>query len=971
MFGNNRRIEVDIVANDRSSRVYDYVGNSIQGMALKVNKGIIGINDSLNRYNNAMYGMYRSTQIAVAGTGYLFYRFTKDSVKSFAEFERQHGKTMGAIASNYDKSAQSQRKFFEDQKKLRDESIRLGTYGPTGNGALYNPKEVAYAQTELAKAGTKPKDMGTVLPDILKFAGGNDLDIGTATEYAVNLSKMFNIPTKQWGDMLDKVTRAADVSTVDVPDIFESMKYAGPIAASMNRDLTEVLGMVSVLGNVGLKGSIGGTGIQSFFTRLLSPIGKDEKALMTAPDQYTKDIFQAFVAETTTKDGKFKGVPEVTGMLDDVMGKLNDKQQAWFAHKLFGLFQMKAGFALSASGGDKLQAVIDDLNTNAKGTNNRKWDIMLGTSWGKQEAFSNLWSGVQTDIGGRLTPITNAVLDELFSVISNKGNYKVNFNKLEEGIKESARQMEEQYGVQIGNFTESLGMFLMNSSRVATANEPLAEGFASGIMKLLNGDVGGAMSEINSGINRSNKNIDNLPSELQEFAKQVRNASIALVTLSGINFASKLLENITTIYRYTIGQMLKTANMNVQASNVIVADKKVPRPIYNTGPIYNNTDGKGSKGGGTRVVGTGGKGGKGGTGVGADGKPIATGADTATIKKNLKGKISGGVNALTWAYAFGEMFGINDMLLDKAGVNGKSREYIDKGRTGLNYAFTASFVDSMLFKGMGKSLVTQASKSMYTGMQAGLAETIATMGVGATVTGGAIIGTSIATVMKDLNNQSAMRQELDRVQKEKHSWVFNDTKNPWYDPNGIITSNGKNNIIDVTEFAKQMKNNNNQYTYPQMMYAGKPNYSPFMPWTWGNKRAMDDYNAKMAFDAVDRQSFKSAQALYYNQNGKGLTYEEYAKTRDQWAKSGKIDKYGQLVDKTIPQFNAIEYMKRMDSLIANSQKPPTVNVGAPTVNVNVNVDRLGNAIVTKSIIPSTTALDTAYRSNNIRMRDRE
>lgn len=969
-FGNDRRIDIDIVANDRSSRVYDYVGNSLQGMAVKVNNGIIGINKSLNSYNNAMYGMYRSTQIALAGSGYLFYRFTKDSIKNFADFERQHGKTMGAIASNYDRTAESQKKFFEDQKKLREESIRLGTLGPTGKGALYNPQEVAYAQTALAKAGTKPADMSKSMPTILKFAGGNDLDIETATDYAVNLSKMFNIPVEQWGEMLDKVTRTADISTIDVPDLFESLKYAGPIASSMGRDLTEVLSMVAVLGNVGLKGSIGGTGIQSLYTRLLSPIGKSESSLETAPDEYSKAVFEAFIKETTTADGSMKDMPTVTGMLDQVMEQLNDKQQAWFAHKLFGLFQMKAGFALSSNGGDKLQSVIDDINANSSGTNDRKWDIMLNTSWGKQEAFSNLMYGVSTDIGSRLTPITNAVLDELFNVISNKGNYKISFENLKDGISESARQMEEQYGVQIGNFTESFGNFLLNSSRVAIANEPLAEGFASGIAKLLNGDLSGALEEFGDGINRTNENISELPEDLQGFATQVRNAAIALVAISSMNFASRILESVTSLYRYTIGQFVKTTTMTVQAATVTIMDTGLlgadGKPIYTTGnptnttttakptgPVILGTDGKPIKNptpgtlidpktGKITTINTGGQ------ILGPDGKPITSAQPTQTkpVRKNM----SAGINAITWAYALGEMSGVNDMILNNLGVDGKGREAIDKTRTVANFSLGANFADDMIFRGAGKKLIKSASKSIYNGISAGFAESAAAVGTGTTAFAGGVMALGIASIMKDNANKNNTWDAINSANANGDSLVWTGKQNPWYDPNGIWTSDGRDAIINLTEYSNKLREQANraEYQYPSVILPT------------GDKEASRRYQE-------DRQRFLSAQSLYYGETGSGLKYSDYMKSLDKWLNNDKIGKDGTLIDKSAKPFDLNAYMQKLDTY-ASTMRNTVVNVQPPNVDVNVTVDKSGNVTVNKNIMPALPAMDDMYRILNLRNR---
>ena len=754
IFGSkNRRIDIDIVANDKSTGVFNSIASGANSMSGRINSGIENLNSGLHRYNNAMNSLYRSTQVAMVASGYLVYNFTQDSIKQFAEFERQHGKTMGAIASNYDKTAESQKRFLDDQKKLKDESIKLGTFGPNGNGALYNPTEVSYAQTSLSKSGVKVDDISAVLPDILKFAGGNDLQIETASDYAVNLATMFDVPQKKWKEMLDMVTKAADMSTIDTPDIFESLKYAGPVASALGKSLEDVLGMLVIMGNSGIKGSMGGTGIQSFMTRILNPVGANEKALETAPTENVKNKLSEFVNTTTDGNGKFKEMPELTDMLNSTMEGLSDKEQAWFAYRLFGLFQMKSGLTLAKGGGGNLQGVIDDIVNTSAGTNDTKWDTMLGTSWGKQEALKNVVTGIQTDVGSRLSPVTNAIVDELFNVLANKGNYNINFSKLKKAIEEAGDLIGEQYGDQLGNFTKNVGNFAIDGSRIAYANEPILEGFMSGASELLSGDFISAFSSIGDSVQKANDRINELPPELQGMAKQVRNAALALATLAGVNFAARLLENLTSLYTNTIGRMIKANSMNVSAATVIIKDTGIVdangKKIYRQEEVETK-GGKNTKGGGGSSGGSSGGGvvggtkqvivdkdgkkissknapvpsesvildkygkeikpsGSGGTIVGTNGKPISSDKSAGTGAGKIPSfgtKLGKGLSIASWAYSLSEMFGVNDRILNGIGLTEgtKGREAVDTGRTALNWGLTMSFVDDMLAGGAAKRL---------------------------------------------------------------------------------------------------------------------------------------------------------------------------------------------------------------------------------------------------------------------------
>ncbi len=758
----NRKIEVDIIANDKATRVYDQVASGMNRMSRDFNSNINRINSGLHRYNSAMNSFHRSTQIALAGAGYFIYRFTTDAINQFAYFERQHGKTMGAIASNYKQTAIEQEKFFKDQQRLKDQALSYGTIGPDGKGSFYDPTQVSYAQTALAKAGMKDYEISTVLKPILKFAGGNDLDLDTATMYAVNMGKMFEVPVNQWGNMLDKITRTADLSTLDVEHIFESMKYAGPIAAAQGRDMEEVLAMMAVMGNVGIRGSVAGTGIQAYYTRLLSPIGKSEASMGTAPTEYSKNALQAFVREATDSEGKFRSAVDITTMLDEIMTSLDDREQAWFAHKLFGLFQMKSGLVLANKGSTQLEDIIADIIDNAPGTNERKWDIMMDTSWGRREMFRSVYAGTKTDIGYRLSPITKAIFEELFTFLADKGNYNIDFDKLRESMNEAGELMGEQYGLQLGELTAKLGNMGLSGARIFKANLPLVEGFGLSFAKIISGDLPGGVESLATAISRVNENIDELPPELQMMARQVRNVTTVLATLAGVNFAARILESVTTIYKNTLGKVGTTA-ITSQVARVNSTTMHVTAgTVHIAGGVV---------GGGT----TPGK----GVILGKDGKPISSGKTPGTstpVPVPSKGqKIGNLANKGFWIYMMSEMFGITDWALDKVGIEQgtTARDVADTARTGAGYAITGHILDEMVLKGAGKRALAQGAGSL---LSLGPA-TLATFGLPILAAGGAVLHDKNR---RDKGNELA--QQIRELQDSGQNWYYDDKTRKVFTP---------------------------------------------------------------------------------------------------------------------------------------------------------------------------------------------
>ena len=547
--------------------------SSIEGFASRVFK----VNDQLNtftrRWNRSMSSFNRATIRAVREAGESIADFTRDAIDNFTRFSEQHAKTMGAMRSDYSNTDSGIEQFTRDSDALRKQALEYGTVGPTGKGTLYDTMQVSKTQTEMKKAGISVDDMlnTDIVAEILEFAQANDLDSGKAVEFAQSLGSQFKYKPDQWGDMLDMISYTADLSVIDVSDIVQSMKYAGGVTAGLDRPISETLAEVSMLGNFGLKGSQSGSGIQALITRLLTgdtTVITDAmkevappKALKAFYDfsNYAKSDGSPEITYDDIKNGKFekkditgnlRPMDEVVDALDDVMGDLNDEEQAWFAKKFFGLYQMKAAYALINGDDSQLKDIQNKIENNSIGTNENKLDILLDSQYGQNTSLEKLWEGTKTDIGDKLSDVVQAVRDEIFNFLSNDGNYNIDFNNIRSALQDSADKIEEKYGEQVANIVRSIGDFGFNAVEIGSTIVPDAvEGISNILKDIGNGDVLGVMSDWSSMIENMNNSADGLPDELQGMADTI----ITIIDWGGklvaFNIGAKLLEAITNLFK--------------------------------------------------------------------------------------------------------------------------------------------------------------------------------------------------------------------------------------------------------------------------------------------------------------------------------------------------------------------------------------------------------------------------------------
>lgn len=556
-----QKIQFDIEANDHASSVFRSVSSSIGNFSLTANRNLSRFNNTLRAYNSTMRGFSNITYNVMASAGRAVYNFTSDAIKRYAELEKQHAKTMGAMASDYnfnyngknDATQQANyQRFTADSALLKQQAIKYGVTGPNNTGSLYSPVEISSAQTAMVKAGIKPADIANTdaLQNIMKFAGGNDLELDNAVNFAVQLGTQFKIKPKDWGGMLDQVTYAANASVIDVPDIIQSMKYAGNMASGFDQPLSDILTALAIMGNAGLKGSQAGTGIQALFSRSMSTTGVTTAG--PPPTKNVEGIYKGFAGKVVDKNGNFMGLENYTEVFDEATSTLNDQEKSWFVKKLFGMFQQKAALALGRTDEDGnilFGEMSDNIIKNSAGTNDTMFQLTMASLGGQLEALNNAYIGFKQGFGEGLAPAVSNIATQLIAWLSSNGNYEFNLETLRQSIYDSGDLIGQKFGEQSKELVDGLGDFVVNLVQIGGAELPLIGGTFSGIIKLFNGDFKGAFKDFVDGINDTNIKIEELPDNIENTAKGFKNIILVLEGLFALNIVTRVAEGITSFLR--------------------------------------------------------------------------------------------------------------------------------------------------------------------------------------------------------------------------------------------------------------------------------------------------------------------------------------------------------------------------------------------------------------------------------------
>ncbi|EOG2921406.1 phage tail tape measure protein, partial [Salmonella enterica] len=244
----------------------------------------------------------------------------------------------------------------------------------------------ASGQAFLAMAGFTPQAIQAALPGVLNMALAGGMDLGESADIGSNILSQFHLDPKEMDRVSDVLTAAFTRTNTDLTNIGEAMKYAGTGMAGLGVSVEQTTAMIGVMANVGLRGSIAGTGLQTTFSRLAAPTGKAASAL--------KEL-GVNVADAT---GKMRPAEVVLADIYKAVHKYGDVDQLSFFKDIAGEEAAKSFQALVQSAGSgELQKLLGELK-KARGEAATVAKKMADNLDGDLKNLDSAWEGFRIQI---------------------------------------------------------------------------------------------------------------------------------------------------------------------------------------------------------------------------------------------------------------------------------------------------------------------------------------------------------------------------------------------------------------------------------------------------------------------------------------------------------------------------------------------------------------------------------------------
>jgi TP901 family phage tail tape measure protein len=317
------------------------------------------------------------------------------------------------------------KEFIDFDKAAVGASVRFGKSMAVGTEGYKNMrKEVrgmavdagaslaAAAQSTEAwsKAGMDWAQTQKVMPVTLKAAIAMDLpDVGAAGDLLSDALGQFNLRTNDTAQLEknisrigDVVTKAADISTLNATDLFESFKSAAPMVDVVGGSIEQLAADLVTLGNAGIKGSEAGTQIRSIYGALTAPRGP------------ARDVMKKLGIEINDAKGNFRSLTQILADFESATKDIGSGEKTGMLTRIVGRENISGFLNLLRTGADQITKVEQGLN-NSAGTMDRVYEGMKKSVTRQIDAVigkvSNMGFTVleQTDLFGKLGKYVDSI----------------------------------------------------------------------------------------------------------------------------------------------------------------------------------------------------------------------------------------------------------------------------------------------------------------------------------------------------------------------------------------------------------------------------------------------------------------------------------------------------------------------------------------------------------------------------------
>ena len=295
----------------------------------------------------------------------------RNAVSSFADFELK----MRQIKVMTDSSADSMRKMSRLTREL-------------GRTTSYTTSQIASGMVEFARAGFSLSEIRNSIKPAMDMAMATGSDLSKSIQVASNAIRSFNLDSLSLGRVSDVITATVNSSTQTLEDFAEAFHKASPIFNQAGYDISELSAAIGVLANLGIKGSIAGTGL----ARAVQQISKSS----------VRKVFKEEANIDVEYGGKLRKITDIFKDMAYHMRSLSSEaEQNEFVQRTLGIIGGRTGMPM-ISQFERVDELLAKIRSSM-GISSRSADEMERTTYGAVQRIASALDDVSIQLGELLS----------------------------------------------------------------------------------------------------------------------------------------------------------------------------------------------------------------------------------------------------------------------------------------------------------------------------------------------------------------------------------------------------------------------------------------------------------------------------------------------------------------------------------------------------------------------------------------
>ena len=288
----------------------------------------------------------------------------------------------------------------EDFSKLRQQALDLGAT------TKFTAAQAAEGMQYLGMAGWETSEILAAMPGLLSLAAAGNTDLGTSADIVSDVMTAMGMAADQATMTADVFSLATAKSNTTIEQLGEAMKYAAPIAHNYGMNLQEATGVLGLMANASIKGSMAGTAMRSALLRMADPPAEAAEQMKKLNLQFTKS------------DGSMKDIVTIVRDCETAFGKLSQSEKLASAQMIFGTEAASGWLGVIDQGADVLETFIRQLD-DSSGAAQEMADIQLDNLAGDITLLQSAMDGMKVALADKLSPYAREFIQSITASIPN------------------------------------------------------------------------------------------------------------------------------------------------------------------------------------------------------------------------------------------------------------------------------------------------------------------------------------------------------------------------------------------------------------------------------------------------------------------------------------------------------------------------------------------------------------------------